>query len=144
MDLRRIVDEVEARKQEELAYTTPARPKHGAAVPAGVAASILHSVRDRMLRENPGADVGAITEVIEPDRAVVRSEPPRAKVAHEPAAAAIARVGHKTEHAPALKAKPKDDFLARYLVLSEEFERRFAVKGWTDLVRKKCSADLRH
>ena len=144
MDLKRIVDEVQARKQEELAYTAPARPKQGTAVPAGVAASILHSVRDRMLREDPGADVGAITQVIEPDRAIVRGEPPRAQVAHEPAAAVIAREGRKAEHAPASNAKSKDDFLARYLVLSEEFERRFAVKGWTDLVRKKCSANLRH
>lgn len=144
MDLKRIVDEVQARKEEELAYAAPSAPKQGRAVPAGVAASILHSVRDRMLREDPGADVGSITEVIEPDRAMVRGEPPRAKVAHEPAAAAIAREGRKTEHATGAKAKSKDDFLARYLVLSEEFERRFGVKGWTDLVRKKCSAGLRH
>ena len=64
----------------------------------------------------------------------IKSAPPSAKAVEEHAP--------PTPHKRAA-ARTKDDFLARYLDMSAEFEARFKVKGWTDLVRKKCSAQLR-
>lgn len=148
MDLRRIVEEVEERKREEYAYAAGPKPK--ASSPGGgggFTASILETVRDRMLREDPTADVRSISQVIEPAAATAPPKAPHARLAAEPAVATIAReaakTAHKVEHAPAAERKPRDDFLARYLVMSEEFQKRYKVKGWTELVRKKCSSELR-
>jgi hypothetical protein len=142
MDLRKIVEEVEHRKREEYALYAPQQPKAPPARASGATSSILHSVRDRMLRENPAADVAAITQVIEPNRAVEHESAP------ESAVVAIAREAARTSaHEKPMEprhARMKDDFLARYLLMSEEFERRFGVKGWTELVRKRSSAGLRH
>jgi len=148
MDLRKIVEEVEHRKREEYAlYARPA-PKTGPARASGAAGSILHSVRDRMLRENPTADVASITEVIEPDRAGEHAPTVAVRAASESTVVAIAREAARTSEegrpTEAPHARMKDDFLARYLLMSEEFERRFGVKGWTELVRKRSSAGLRH
>lgn len=147
MDLRRIVEEVEERKREEYAYTAAPRPKAAGSTGGGITASILETVRDRMLRENPGADVRAFNEVIEPTAAVTPPHAPHAKLSGEPAVVTIAREAaksnHRVEQAAAFERKPRDDFLARYLVMSEEFQKRYKVKGWTELVRKKCSSELR-
>jgi hypothetical protein len=143
MDLRRIVQEVEARKHEQLARAAPPRPKEGAAPAGGVAASILLSVRDRMLREDPQANVASLTQVIEPDRAVARADPPATRVAAERMDVPSPRQAVAAPAPSPQPSKGKDDFLPRYLLMSAEFERRYALKGWTELVRKKCSAQLR-
>jgi hypothetical protein len=146
MDLRRIVEEVEERKREQYAYAPPPKPRAPGAS-GGLRASILETVRDRMLREDPTADVTSLTQVIEPARSSPPPSAPHTKLAGEPAVATIAREAARTaakaEHPAPHARKTKDDFLARYLVMSEEFEKRYKVKGWTDLARKKCSSDLR-
>lgn len=150
MDLRRIVEEVEERKREEYAYLPAAKPKANGASVGGLTASILETVRDRMLREDPTADVSSLTHHIEPARSTPPPAAPPTKLAGEPAAATIAREAARVsadfgKAAPAgpTSRKVKDDFLARYLVMSEEFEKRYKAKGWTDTVRKKCSNGLR-
>ena len=150
MDLRRIVEEVEQRKREEYAFLPPPKARAPGSIAGGLTASILETVRDRMLREDPTADVSTLNHHIEPARSTPPPSAPPTKLAHEPAVATIAReaarVSSAVEHAAAPKAsshKGKDDFLARYLVMSEEFEKRYKVKGWTDHVRKKCSSGLR-
>lgn len=150
MDLRRIVEEVEERKREEYAYLPAAKPKTPTSSGGGLRASILETVRDRMLREDPSADVSSLSHHIEPARSTPPPSAPPTKLAAEPAVATIAREAVRSaaavQPAPALSnsKKSRDDFLARYLVMSEEFEKRYKVKGWTDTVRKKCSSDLRH
>ena len=151
MDLRRIVEEVEERKREEYAFLPPAKARQSGGSVGGLTASILETVRDRMLREDPAADVSSLNHHIEPARSTPPPAAPPTKLAHEPAAATIAReaarVTAAVEKADAPRAgnrKTKDDFLARYLVMSEEFEKRYKLKGWTDTVRKKCSSGLRH
>jgi hypothetical protein len=145
MDLRRIVEEVEERKREQYAYAPPPRPRPSGG--GGLSASLLETVRDRMLREDPTADVTSLNQVIEPARSSPPPSAPLAKLEGEPAVATIAReaarAAVKPAPAPAHPRKAKDDFLARYLVMSEEFEKRYKVKGWTDLARKKCSSELR-
>lgn len=147
MDLRRIVQEVEERKREQYAYAPPPKPRAAGSSGGGLRASILETVRDRMLREDPTADVTSLNQIIEPARSSPPPSAPHAKLEGEPAVATIAReaarAAAKTAHAAAHPRKAKDDFLARYLVMSEEFEKRYKVKGWTDLARKKCSSDLR-
>jgi hypothetical protein len=147
MDLRRIVEEVEERKREEYALLAPPKPRPKPASGSGVTASILEHVRDRMLREDPGADVRAINEVIEPESSTPAPPAPSARLAAEPFVAVVARQAARGTTRAAKGAqtsrKPRDDFLARYLVMSEEFQKRYKVKGWTDLVRKKCSSGLR-
>jgi hypothetical protein len=147
MDLRRIVEEVEERKREEYALLAPPKPRPKAAQGSGVTASILEHVRDRMLREDPGADVRAINEVIEPESSTPAPSAPTARLTAEPFAAALARQAardaKKAPKAAQSSRRARDDFLARYLVMSEEFQKRYKVKGWTDLVRKKCSSELR-
>jgi hypothetical protein len=145
MDLRRIVEEVEERKREQYAYAPPPKPRSAGSSGGGLRASILETVRDRMLREDPTADVTSLNQVIEPARSSPPPFAPHAKLAGEPAVATIAREAARTAAttAPPHTRKAKDDFLARYLVMSEEFEKRYKVKGWTDLTRKKCSSDLR-
>jgi len=148
MDLRRIVEEVEERKREQYAYLPPAKPRPSSGGAGGLTTSLLESVRDRMLREDPTADVSHITQVIEPARSSPPPAAPHTKLAGEPAAATIAReaaraAAAKPTAAPAAPKKQRDDFLARYLVMSEEFEKRYKLRGWTDTVRKKCSSDLR-
>jgi hypothetical protein len=147
MDLRRIVEEVEERKREQLAYAPPPRARPAGGASGGLRASILETVRDRMLREDPSADVSSLNQVIEPARSTPPPSAPHAKFAAEPAAATIAREAARSveQAAPAHghSRKTRDDFLARYLVMSEEFEKRYKVKGWTDTVRKKCSSGLR-
>lgn len=147
MDLRRIVEEVEERKRDHYALVAPPRTRNSSGS-ASLTASILETVRDRMLREDPGADTSAIDDVIEPVRSSPPPLAPAAKFAGEPAVVTIAREAARIEekHAKASAArsrKPRDDFLARYLVMSEEFEKRYKAKGWTDTVRKKCSSELR-
>ena len=51
MDLRKIVEEVEHRKREDYALLAPERPTSLPTNTRGIAGSILHSVRERMLRE---------------------------------------------------------------------------------------------
>jgi hypothetical protein len=147
MDLRKIVEEVEQRKRDEYSLTTPAPAKPSPMERSGTAGSILESVRERMLRENPGADVGSLSQVIAPDHAVhhlhaagARAEPPHSVVA-------IAREASKMKsdpnQAPSQRARDKDDFLARYLLMSQEFESRYGAKGWTELVRKQSSSRIR-
>lgn len=147
MDLRRIVEEVEERKREEYAYAPAPKPRAPGGS-GGLTASILETVRDRMLREDPSADVSSLSHVIEPAHSTPPPAAPHAKLAGEPAAVTIAREAARsvaeTKAAPAGARKPRDDFLARYLVMSEEFEKRYKLKGWTDTVRKKCSSNLRH
>lgn len=150
MDLRRIVEEVEERRRQDYAMAPPPAARPSAAGGGGVTASILETVRDRMLREDPGADVSSFTEILEPERATPPPAAPRAKFKAEGTAAAIAREAARAETAArtpergAARARAaRDDFLARYLVMSEEFERRYKAKGWTNLVRKKCSSGLR-
>ncbi len=150
MDLRRIVEEVEERRRLDYARAPPSPARPSASGGSGVTASILETVRDRMLREDPGADVSAILDVLEPERATPPPAAPRAKFKVDGTAAAIAREATRREptaraplHGAAAARAPRGDFLARYLVMSEEFERRYKAKGWTNLVRKKCSSDLR-
>lgn len=148
MDLRRIVEEVEERKKLDYALAPPPpRPRTHAGGGAGVTASILETVRDRMLREDPRADVRAIDEIIEPERATPPPSAPPAKLAAEPLVVTIAREAQRAADKPAREnaraRKTRDDFLARYLVMSEEFEKRYKLKGWAELVRKKCSSELR-
>lgn len=148
MDLRQIVEEVEERKKLEYALAPPApRAKPHAGGGGGATTSILETVRDRMLREDPRADVRAIDEVIEPERATPPPSAPPTKLAAEPAAVTIAREAQRAADKPAREnaraRKTRDDFLARYLVMSAEFEKRYKLKGWTELVRKKCSSELR-
>ena len=132
MDLRKIVEEIELRKREHLALVTPPRTTHMTPQPTGLAASLLQVARERMERESPGSS--ASVTLIEPDVAHPKASAPTAKAVDEHA-----------PHPPHKRAagRTKDDFLARYLDMSAEFETRFKVKGWTDLVRKKCSAQLR-
>ena len=87
--------------------------------------SLLVAVRDRMLAENPEADVAGIEEAL---------GAPEAHVLPDPAPQARARA----------RAPPGDDFLERYLELSVEFEERFGVKGWADFVAKKTEPHRRH
>jgi hypothetical protein len=152
MDLRRIVEEVEERRREHYAMAPPHAPPRAPTVQGGGAtASILETVRDRMLREDPRADVAHLNAIIEPDASTPPPQAPRTKLAAEPVALTVAREADKvTDRAraketgdAARRRAPRDDFLSRYLVLSEEFERRYKVKGWTNLVRKKCSSELR-
>lgn len=155
MDLRRIVEEVQERRRQDLAMAAPATTRTSLAG-LGATGSILKTVRDRMLREDPGADVSAISNVLEPESSTPPPQAPRARFKAEGTAASIAHEAARAQHAahaadaahaaargaPGPKAT-RDDFLSRYLVLSEEFERRYKAKGWTDLVRKKCSSQLR-
>jgi len=150
MDLRRIVEEVEERRRQDYAMAPPAAARPPAAAGGGVTASILETVRDRMLREDPSADVSSLIDVLEPARATPPPAAPRAKLKAEGTAAAIAREAARAEltarpapRGAARKGAARDDFLARYLLMSEEFERRYKAKGWTNLVRKRCSSGLR-
>jgi len=148
MDLRKIVEEVEHRKREEYALFVKPAHKSGHPRGGGAASSILHSVRDRMLRENPTANVSSISEVIEPSRPADPAPTVMVRAASESTVVAIAREAARTnaqeKPAETRHARMKDDFLARYLLMSEEFERRYGAKGWTELVRKRSSASLRH
>jgi len=140
MDLRRIVDEVEQRKRYELALAGPpareARPAQG----GGAAGALLLAVRERMLAENPEADVGQIDAVIEPDRPAPPAPAPATAAARtpvaEPRAAAKVRTARATRD-------DGDDFLDRYLEMSVEFEERYGVRGWADFVAKKTDAPAR-
>src|SRR5947209_3155131 len=124
MDLRRIVAEVEERKRQEYALIAPPRAAPRPAGSSGVRASILETVRERMLREDPGADVSGFNAVIEPARATPPPEAPPTTLAAEPAVVTIAReaprAAAKEAHAaPPRALKAREDFLARYLVMSE-------------------------
>ncbi|HEX9709139.1 MAG TPA: hypothetical protein VGB42_04130 [Candidatus Thermoplasmatota archaeon] len=140
MDLRRIVDEVEQRKRYELALAGPpareARPAQG----GGAAGALLLAVRERMLAENPEADVGQIDAVIEPDRRVPPAPAPAAAAARKPDAG-------KRASAKPHEARPTpdgaDDFLDRYLKMSVEFEERYGARGWADFVAKKTDGPAR-
>lgn len=126
MDLRRIVAEVEEKKQYERALAGP--PESASPPPGqGAAGSLLVAVRERMLAENPEADVGQIDEVLEPNTANPSEAAP-------PVARADA-----TDGAPAA-----DTFLERYLELSVEFEERYGIKGWADFVAKKTQGHGHH
>jgi hypothetical protein len=99
-------------------------------------------------------DLRRIVEEVEErrrqDYAMAPPAAPRANFRGEGTAASIAREAVRAEHAAHAPARgtprakgAREDFLARYLVMSEEFERRYKAKGWTNLVRKKCSSELR-
>lgn len=132
MDLRRIVSEVKERKRYEQALAGPPedgpRPSNG----GGAAGSLLVAVRERMLAENPEADVGQIDAALEPDSAT----PPEVAPEHATPPAGLTR----TEGT----ATTGGDFIERYLEMSVEFEERFGISGWADFVAKKTEGNGRH
>ncbi len=136
MDLRRIVEEVEERKRYELSLVRPAEPSPGPPTQGGGAAgSLLVAVRDRMLAEDPEADVAHIEEALGNAPPADAAEAPEGA----PAKRATARANMRAQEAS------QDDFLSRYLELSVEFEARYGIKGWADFVAKKTeSRPARH
>jgi hypothetical protein len=110
MDLRRIVDEVEERRRDELALVGAAESERRLSTGAGASGSLLVAVRERMLAEDPEADVASIDTVLEQDRV----ESP-------------------------LPAPEADDFLDNYLEMSVVFEERYGIRGWADFVAKKTA-----
>ncbi len=136
MDLRRIVEDVEERRRDELALVGPTDPKPRPSSGPGAAGSLLLAVRERMLAEDPEADVAGIDNVLEPDRVEPFLPAPGAKRAGRK------RHGHHAgrakSHAPEPSAEA-DIFLDSYLEMSVVFEERFGIQGWADFVAKKTA-----